>query len=274
MKSSLLVRHLAMVFLSLMVVYQISLISLEGSSKQNNPSRAISHECAFGAGSMFLISSMTSGGERGWLLCVDPTSKRSWLYRVPWMIQLYPEQSQSNVSLMLTSKELSDGSKYRFEAGITGDELKGSLIIRDPLTTPTSRTYTVQGFRLNLPTSKVGRFPAGRYSSSRYIEESGDSVGAELLLFLTEGQYAGLIKFNESYWGEPEFVPLVLRNIRIISSQKLEFDLRLGDQETGSYSATRRGGTVILERLNLPTGQDAQCKLIRQRTLLPQNFFH
>lgn len=247
---------------------------VECANKQSQPLHSILQDCSLDAGSVFMISSMTAYGEPGWLLCTNSASNRSWLYRIPWIIELYPEQSQSAVSLRLASKELSDGSKYRFQGGITGNELNGSLVVENTLATSKSQTYSVKGFKLNPPTRKVTRFPAGRYSSSRYLEESGDPIGAELILFLTNGQSAGLIKFNESYWGEPPFVPLALSNIRIVSSQKLEFELKLGDKGTGKYSLTRQGGAAILERVDVPTTKGSQFKLVKEGTLLPQDSFH
>ena len=85
------------------------------------------------------------------------------------------------------------------------------------------------------------------------MEETEDPVGAQLLLFLTDREKAELIKFNDSYWDEPEFVPLVLSNVRIISDQKLEFDLKLEDHTVGTYVALRRKGALILRRLDVPT---------------------
>ena len=203
------------------LVYSGGFISgVECPDKQSQPSHGILQECSFDAGSVFMISSMTAYGELGWLLCTSSASNRSWLYRIPWIIELYQEKSHSAVSLTLTSKETPDG-KYKFEGDITGNELNGSLVIENPSATSKSQTYALKGFRLNPPARKGTRFPAGRYSNSGYLEESGDPIGAELILFLTKGQSAGLIKFNESYWGEPSFVPLILSNIRTISSQKL-----------------------------------------------------
>jgi len=246
----------------------------EGSSKRRGPSHGILQECSFEVGSVFLISSMTTLGEQGWLLCFNSTSKRGWLYRIPWMIELYPEPFQSSISLALASKEQSDGRKYTFEGEISERELKGSLVVRDPLTKPQSQTYAVKGFKLNQLSSKIGRFPSGRFSNSRYIEEAGDVVGAELVLFFTGGQNAGLIKFNESYWGEPVFMPLALSNIRIISSQKIEFELRLGDEGTGKYTMTRHGDAMILKRLDVPTVPGSECKLLKEPRLLPEGSFH
>lgn len=252
------------------LIYPTAFISsVECADKQSQASRGILQDCYFDVGSVFMISSPTPVGELGWLLCTSSASNRSWLYRIPWIIELYPEQSQSAVSLTLTSKELSDGSKYRLQCGITGNEFNGSLVIENPLATSKSQTYALRGFRFDPPTRKVTRFPAGRYSNSRYMEESGDPVGVELLLFLTGSQNAGLIKFNESYWGEPEFVPLVLSNIRIISAQKLEFELKLENGEIGRYAATRKRDTLILRRIDISTAPDAEpVKLVKQRQLL------
>jgi hypothetical protein len=90
------------------------------------------------------------------------------------------------------------------------------------------------------------------------------------VLFLAKDQHAGLIKFNESYWGEPEFVPLVLSNIRIISDQKLEFDLKLEDNTVGTYVALRKKGAIILRRLDVPSAPGALPVILsKQPTLLP-----
>lgn len=256
---------------SVTLVYSMSFISsIECANEQSQPSHCILQDCSFDTGSVFMISSMTTYGEPGWLLCTNSASNRSWLYRVPWIIELYPEQSQSAVSLKLTSKELSDGSKYSFQGRITGNELNGSLVIENPLATSESHTYALKGFRLNPPARKVTGFPAGRYSNSRYLEESGDPIGAELILFLTNGQSAGLIKFNESYWGEPPFVPLALSNIRIVSSQKLEFELRLEDGKMGRYAATRKKHVLTLQRIDILTAPNAEpIDLLKQSKLLP-----
>jgi hypothetical protein len=213
---------------------------------------------------------MTTEGDIGWLLCVDTGSKCSWLYRLPWVVELQMEQSQSSTSTRLTSKELPDGSTYVFVGTIAGPKMQGTLTVRPDSSAPDVQNHAIQGYRLSPPSEAVSRFPAGRYSNSRYDEESGDAVGAELVLFLAKGQHAGLIKFNESYWGEPVFVPLVLSNIRIISDQKLEFDLELEDNTVGTYVALRRKGTIILRRLDVPTATGSQpIILARQPTLLP-----
>lgn len=265
---------IVMLIASVILVYSMGFISsAECANKQGQPAHGILQDCSFDAGSVFMISSTTAYGELGWLLCTSSASNHSWLYRIPWIIELYPEKSHSAVSLTLTSKETPDG-KYTLEGDITGNELNGSLVIENPSATSKSHTYALKGFRLNPPARKVTRFPAGRYSNSAYLEESGDPIGAELILFLTNGQSAGLIKFNESYWGEPSFVPLILSNILTISSQKLEFELRLGDEGIGKYSLTRQGGAVILNRVDVPTTKGSQFKLMKKSTLLPQDSFY
>ena len=186
------------------------------------------------------------------------------------MVKLQLEPSQSSASIRLTSEAQSDGSTYVLDVRIAGREASGSLIVRAESSAPDVQKYTVHGYRLSPPERGRAGFPAGRYSSIKYMEETGDPVGAELLLFLTDREKAGLIKFNDSYWDEPEFVPLVLSNIRIISDQRLEFDLKLEDNTVGTYVALRRKGAIILRRVDVPTAPGTQPIILpRQPTLLP-----
>jgi hypothetical protein len=221
--------------------------------------RATLSICSFDRGQVFLISSTTDTG-----------SKHSWLYRLAWVVELQMEQPQSSTSIRLNSKKQPDGSTYVFVGTIAGPKLQGTLAVRPDSGSPDVQNHVIQGYRLSPPPETVSRFPAGRYSNSGYDEESGDAVGAELVLFLAKDQHAGLIRFNESYWGEPEFVPLVLSKIRIISDQRLEFDLKLEDNTVGSYVALRRKRAIILRRLDVPTATGTQPIILsRQPTLLP-----
>jgi|SRR5882672_2407332 len=266
------IRTVAFVSYALLILAFDLRSAIPNFSAQENlkrPIRGVLQECSFETGNVFLVSSMTAYGELGWLLCTNPASKHSWLYEIPRMIELYPE-SQLGDSLTLTSKELSDGSKYWLRGDIAGNQLSGSLAIENRLAGKSTK-YVLKGFRLNTPTTGISDFPTGRYSNSRYVEESGDPAGAELILFLTGGQSAGLVKFNESYWNEPPLVPLALSTVRIISNQKLEFELRLGDGKTGRYTLTRQGRTLLLERVDVDTAPGA-FKLPKQRDLLPQSF--
>jgi hypothetical protein len=213
---------------------------------------------------------MTPNGESGWLFCFDAVSKNSWLYRIPWMVKLQMEQSKPSANIKWTSEAAPDGSTYVLDVTIVGREMSGSLVVRSDSSAPDVQEYAVHGYTLSPPASGRAPFPAGRYSSARYMEETGDTVGAELLLFLTDRQKAGLIKFNESYWGEPEFVQLVLSNIRILSDRQLEFELKLEQGEIGKYIATRKKDAIILRRVDIPSAPGAEVvRLLRQARLLP-----
>jgi hypothetical protein len=240
------------------------------ASQKGELGRATLSICSFGRGQVFLISTTTTEGEIGWLICVDTDSNHSWLYRLPWVVELQMEQPQSSTSIRLNSEKLPDGSAYVFVGSIAGPKLQGTLTVRPDSSAPDVKNCVIQGHKLSPQPETVSRFPAGRYSNSRYDGESGDAVGAELVLFLAKDQHAGLIKFNESYWGEPEFVPLVLSNIRIISDQKLEFDLKLEDNTVGTYVALRKKGAIILRRLDVPSAPGALPVILsKQPTLLP-----
>ena len=267
-----------MVLLFLIALWPLNGISQSASNpakEERRVQRATLSTCSFARGQVFLISSTTTWGQLGWLLCVDTDAKRSWLYRIPWVVELQMTEEPSSTSIKLKSNKLPDGSTYILSVTITGTEIQGSLIVRPDSSAPDGQSYLIQGFRLSPPSEAVPDFPAGRYSNSRYIEESGDAVGAELVLFLTKHQLAGLIKFNESYWDEPVFVPLSLSNIRIVSDQKLEFDLKLEDNNVGTYVALRRKRAIILRRLDVPSNPEAPpIILARQATLLPSTISH
>ena len=244
---------------------ELSPITQKDSSDKSFPSG-----CGFHRGRVFLISSMTPKGERGWILCFDPTSKNSWLYLLPWMVKLQMEQSQSSASIKLRSEAQPDGSTYTLDVTIAEREVSGSLVVRTEPSAPDVQEYVIHGYRLNPPASGRARFPAGRYSSIKYMEETGDPVGTELILFLTDTGEAGLIKFNESYWGEPQFVPLVLSNMQIFSDHRLEFSLKLEDGEIGKYIATRKKDAIVLRRVDILSAPGAEIvRLPRQRRLLP-----
>jgi hypothetical protein len=242
-----------------------------GSSTRGDTSHnSSSSTCGFYRGNVFLIYSTTSEGERGWLFCLDNVSKNSWLYRPPWMVKLQTEQSQLSASIKLRSEAQPDGSTYVLAVTIAQRQVSGSLVVRSNSSTSDVQEYEVHGYKLRPPASRLASFPAGRYSNVKYMEETGDPVGVELLLLLTDTQKAGLIKFNESYWGEPEFVALVLSNIRIFSDHKLEFELKLEDGEIGRYVATRKKDAITLRRIDIPSAPGAEVvRLPRQPRLLP-----
>jgi hypothetical protein len=240
------------------------------AAQEDSSEKSLTSACGFHRGHVYLLSSMTANGERGWLFCFDPVSKDSWLYLLPRIVKLQMEQSQSSGSIKLRSEAQPDGSTYILDVIIAERQVSGNLVIRIEPSTPDVQDYIVNGYRLHPPASGRARFPAGRYSSIRYMEETGDPVGTELLLFLTDKEEAGLIKFNESYWGEPQFVPLALSNIRLFSDHKLEFDLKLEDGEIGRYIATRKKDAIILHRVDVHSAPGAEIvRLPRQLRLLP-----
>ena len=236
--------------------------------EESNRNR-VSSSCGFDRGHVFLISSATRKGEIGWLLCFDAGSKNGWLYRPALKIELLLEL-HSSVSIKLRSQESPNGSYCSFDGTVTGPKIRGTLVLGGDSSTSDVNSYSVEGYEINPPAKSVAGFPPGRYSNSEYVEESGDAVGAELILFLTESRYVGLIKFNEGYWGEPEFVPLVLLNTRIISPQKLAFELQLREGAVGKYIAILKKNAITLRRIDIPSAPDAEVvRLRRQLHLLP-----
>jgi hypothetical protein len=227
--------------------------------------------CGFEHGHVFLISLMTAQGERGWLLCFDVASQRGWLYSAPRMTELQIVEPQSNVMIKMKSKERLGGMQCIFDGMLyEQNKIQGTLVIGGGPAELKTEKYQVQGYALKRKSAHDERFPGGRYSNVKYLEESGDSVGAELLLYFAEDQTTGLIKFNESYWGEPEFVPLVLSNIHIISSRKLRFELKLEGGVIGKYVAESEKDAVVLSRVDIPSSPDiGPIRMQRQARFLP-----
>lgn len=225
---------------------------------------------------MFLLSSITSDGQRGWLLCLGERSQNSWLYQPPWTINLHAELSEPHTHAVLQGKFEYGGSthlvdSYALDLDLLGPQLSGTLTIRSNSQDSDVKSYVVRGLKLSPPVNQTASFPPGRYSSLKYLKESGDSVGVELILILSAQQRVGLIKFNESYWGEPEFAPLALSNIRVISERKLAFQLVLEDGGIGRYLAVLKRNRLVLQRQGMPASPSnvAPITLARQDTLFP-----
>jgi len=170
----------------------------------------------------------------------------------------------------LKSQDLPDRSHYDFEGVVHGGELQGSLVAHSAPSSSGVKEYAVRGLKLDRTPVTIAQSVAGRYSNVRYVEESGDLVGAELLLFYMDRQISGLVTFYESYWGEPVFVSLPLQSARINGDQIVEFELKLEERGIGRYIATRKKDAMTLLRTDMPSAPNAEgVKLLRQPYLLP-----
>jgi len=245
-------------------------------SGQNPPTRKKNAEdasalgCNFEHGQVFLLTS----NERGWLMCFDSESRLAWLYVAPSLVKLQWGESTPSASLHLRSQGLPDRSYYDFQGVAREAELDGNLVahVAPPSTEVTE--YAVRGRKLDQTPVAIDRTIAGRYSNVRYVEESGDLVGAELLLFRMDRGISGLVTFYESYWGEPVFASLPLRSVRVNGSQTVEFELKL-EEGIGKYIATRKKAIVTLRRTDMPSAPNAEVvELLKQPHLLPEGSHH
>jgi len=223
-------------------------------------------------GKVFLLSSESEEGRMGWLLCLDENSGGGWLYAPPFFARIRSDASGADGELHLRTGVLPDGNYYSLDIRTWAHSAEGRLSRH--LAGPASQTqrYLVKGFEIEVPATS-NQDVLGRYSNVRYVAASGDRVGVELLLFHAGRNICALAIFYEGYWGEPVLVPLVSSPsyTRRIGKSVVEFNLRVGSQ-TATYRATQRGGAVVLCRINVPVGQEAeQPRLLKQDHFLPSS---
>jgi hypothetical protein len=233
-------------------------------------SQANSHGCALTKGRVFLITAGNSQGERGWLLFLDNNYRAGWLYDPPVARRVALHLSGSTLEVEGETSGDPDESHYAFRGIIEGESLRGTMTIRSGTSASLVQELEVRGSQV-VPSNSRGRDNLfGRYSNVRYIQETGDLKGAELLIFRSNRQLAGLIVFYEGYWGEPVFVGIPLSEIHSPTRQKVEFRLKL-HAGVGLYSASRVHGTLVLRRVGIAPAQDAKgISLVRQPHFLPE----
>lgn len=218
---------------------------------------------------IFVASLPHSDIRMGWLICLDQTSTgKAWLYSAASLIELHSTRPFQSEHLVFESLKLKRGETYVLDLAIQGDRVRGSIKITFDSPEFSTQTFPLDGSELDREIQGANASFGSRFSNVKFIEESGDTVGAELLLFKTRGKDAGLITFFESYWGEPNFVSFELVDLCMPAKRKYAFNLKLGNGQTGNYIATLTGECIRLERIDLKQIMDSsQLPLLKRKAM-------
>ena len=256
-------------FRALMVILYLSLPSHDAvpnsSSKaiklsNASPTDQADHDCDLKSDRLFVVASEYNSSKVGWLICTGPAS---WIYSPPAILKM--EGQASAFGLKLQSGDTLRG-RYDVQASIRGRDLSGRLVINSDSSPAGTKEFIIHGSQLD--TDRDSGFPQGRYSNVKYIPESGDLVGAELLIFRAANQMSGLLTFYESYWNEPAFTCFVLENIQLSSAKTIKFELKVSN-EIFEYALDQQRDSVILHRIDGSPPSSHGVKLLKQPRLVP-----
>lgn len=210
-----------------------------------------------------------------WFFCVDRRSKGGVLYQPPGLLRLRDLEFKLDDHVSFRSEVFWGKRYYVFEGSTSGEILEGRIeeFEIDPrLEAGSKSAERIRGFDIKaeklgpIRGSKLGIWAAHRFSNVHYVEDSGDLVGAELILVRRPNRCIGLVTFYESYWGEPTLVPLSLGDLRC-SATRLRFKLKVGER-TGVYVVRINGERAILNRKDVET--TGKVALKRSTSFLPK----
>jgi hypothetical protein len=141
---------------------------------------------------IFLGGSRDQYGERAWLVCLDSSARQGTLYLPPDILRLSFQNPKG--SLVLESQKAFGDLVYVFELKPTEQLLVGAVStlrlsgnLRKPL-----RKSDVSLQALHDGHSLLEE-PFGVYSNLKYLEQAGDLLGSEVILFRRKDSAVGLI---------------------------------------------------------------------------------
>lgn len=218
---------------------------------------------------LFLISSETQQTDRGWLLCIDTSSRAGWLYSPPLTVPMEEMTISGSGEIALKTKLLQSGSYFLVRGKLSSHKLDGVLMVEPTKENPEGGKFNVHGDEIEELAASAGQLPVGRYSNVRFVEDSGDLVGSEMLVFPVNGKLVALVTFYDGYWGEPVFVPLMGKVAKLGRGSSFEIELRFDGREA-KYSARLDIDAIIIRRTDMPSAVGTKFpRLTRQDRFFP-----
>jgi len=190
----------------------------------------------------------------GWLICLDQISKTGTIYEPPGMLRLRVDHWDEHGQLRFKSLPFADeNTYYSFDGKSDGQTLSGKLERIRGTTSTTEKIYEIEAARM-ADRGKSTRLRT-RYSNIEYVEQAGELLGAEVILFRESSQIRGVITFYGHYWGQFTYSPLLLTKVSEEGTNRIGFVLhsRLGSR---TFSMTLSREAAILSPKHLESWEE------------------
>jgi hypothetical protein len=186
------------------------------------------------------------------------------------MLELECQAFASTTSIDCKSRALPDESYYTLRGQMHGPEMDGNLTFHSGEPSRKSQKFAFRGGELDKKPPATESLPNAKFSNVEYLEDAGDLVGCELLIFHVTGRPSGIVVFYVGYWGEPIYTSLPLLNVHADADRTIEFELKLL-KGIGKYRLTPSKGKelILLRRDALFHSEAEPIKLAMQSHLLP-----
>jgi hypothetical protein len=205
-------------------------------------------------------SSQSQSDEIAWLLKIDMNPREGSLYMPPEVLKLSIVKPDQSNNLSFRSNAGFGDAVYEFNGQINQTGIRGTMAQKYP-NPASNNTFNVVLNRFDAsPLGENRNFKInGMYSNVKYIEDSGDLIGKELIFISTSNGFVGILT---SFEGVPT-KPYALVDVKLIESN-LQFSIRTNNG-VENYNGKISNNRIAIKRIDVPNGQSEV--LIKNKSL-------
>ena len=230
-------------------------------------------------GRFYLGSVISASGTTAALFLLDQAAQRGWFYDPPRVIEFSVRPSGRDVVFL--PAEISDQGLFSFQGTMEGSLIKGTVQLSKPSGIDLIRGQLVARLVPAEPehTSEL----LGRFSNVEYVAESGDLIGAEIIILASGPRACGIAMFYGVLPDEFTASPLLLQDVKASGDDVVTFALQFPGlllhrngsvaklpDTIGHYCFHIKNGEGVLRRTDAPPNAKAEPVLLRRMpTVLP-----
>ena len=198
----------------------------------------------------FFGVSLDHSARVAWFVKLNTKTGSGSLYVPPGPVKLSEVKINTNGQLTFRSDAAFGDVVYEFSGLVSQARIQGTIRRIRPKSVEDAEELILNRLNMNYAIGDNNAKVSGMYSNVKYIEESGDLVGKEVILIQTSEGLAGILT---SYEGEPSD-PYALTNAEV-SGKSLRFAIQTRNG-TENYEGLFSANRIKLKRVdiqNLPS---------------------
>lgn len=240
-------------------LWTVTIVAAFSAANSANEHRGAGDPSVWCRNNLAVITTEERGESRAWVLCIAPKEAAAVIFLPPNVVKMRSLETAPIGRFRFVTENV-PGSQEYYEFVGTNQEgrLTGKILRHTSDYALTVEESSAVGLLLS---PRDGTLKLTRFSNRSFVNETGDLLGADVIVIDDRGKLSGVICFYEDHWGEPRFVPLAMQQFvteKATGVMRFHIAFRGG---MASYELRSSPRSATLKRLDPPQHLSGQTEI-------------